>query len=329
MSKVQLPMMLEVLSETHPGSEFSLVSFKDKPILPFGIPPTTENGYYSDYCAHIESHLTANLSAVIERYESSHPMGGGDPSENQFHALLGATQAEGIKWPNNPDRAQLLVLVTDAPPHFEDDGSDPQGMRPSTGTFDEANVDTQCVTEFYPNPEQVKASIMQRNAYTAFLIYDPEYMEGLVGRSWLWFNRFINQTDEFITLQAENSSDFWTKLAGIIGIIEDIECLPQSSTVVPTQPQTSAEVTPSQTPPASGVVTAIGTPEVTGTPCPPCPPCPACPVPPCVPCPPCECAPPCPPKDCPEFTKLCEDGVMIKLGQPVDELRVVVNGREW
>eukprot|EP01055_Gregarina_sp_Pseudo9_P001522 Gregarina_sp_Pseudo_9__1521@NODE_2020_length_1199_cov_1271_142241_g1865_i0_p1_GENE_NODE_2020_length_1199_cov_1271_142241_g1865_i0NODE_2020_length_1199_cov_1271_142241_g1865_i0_p1_ORF_typecomplete_len314_score18_66Integrin_beta/PF00362_18/1e18Cys_rich_VLP/PF14194_6/0_021VWA_2/PF13519_6/0_079VWA/PF00092_28/0_12_NODE_2020_length_1199_cov_1271_142241_g1865_i01441085 len=282
MATVQLPTMVSILNETHPGSEFALVAFQDKPIVPFGVAPTPENGYYSDHCTFINSALTTNASAIEEIYAMYGPNGGGDPPESQFTALLAATQAQGIQWSGSPDRAQLIVMVTDAPPHFAGDGSDPQGMQPSTGTYNEANPDDQCVTEFYPSPEQVKTSIQQRSAYTAFLVYDPEYMEGLVGRSWLWFNRFLNQTDDFITLQAQDSSDFWTNLASIIGVIEDIECLPASTTTPPTTdtlPNTSpATVEPTGLP----TLTPIGTVESTELPgsdstegdtteCPPCP----------------------------------------------------------
>eukprot|EP01053_Blabericola_migrator_P006045 Blabericola_migrator_1__6044@NODE_3045_length_2088_cov_1140_209797_g1901_i0_p1_GENE_NODE_3045_length_2088_cov_1140_209797_g1901_i0NODE_3045_length_2088_cov_1140_209797_g1901_i0_p1_ORF_typecomplete_len412_score94_27Integrin_beta/PF00362_18/1_5e19VWA/PF00092_28/5_7e06VWA_2/PF13519_6/0_038_NODE_3045_length_2088_cov_1140_209797_g1901_i07231958 len=317
----QLSLMVSNLKETHPGSTVGLISFRDKPITPFGIPPTPENGYYSDYCARIDVPLSDNVTALTEAYLANPPNGGGDAPENQFHTLLGATQAQGLAWPSALDRTKLVVMVTDAPPHFGSDGSDPQGMIPFGGNFDEDDIDGQCVTEFYPEPEQVQQGILAVGAYAAFVIYDPEYMEGLVGRSWTWFNRFLGQTDDFITLQAEDSSDFWTKLAGIIGVIEEIECIetPTETPVITTLP-------PDETVTPVGTIQAT-TPAVTDE-CPPCPTCPPCEevtCPPCPPCPPC----PCPPKDCPVFTKYCQDGVLIKLGQAVDELQVVVDDVDW
>eukprot|EP01053_Blabericola_migrator_P000324 Blabericola_migrator_1__323@NODE_1082_length_5496_cov_1003_158224_g741_i0_p3_GENE_NODE_1082_length_5496_cov_1003_158224_g741_i0NODE_1082_length_5496_cov_1003_158224_g741_i0_p3_ORF_typecomplete_len217_score41_93Integrin_beta/PF00362_18/3_7e13VWA/PF00092_28/0_011_NODE_1082_length_5496_cov_1003_158224_g741_i022651 len=155
MKGTQLPLMVSTLKETHPGSTFGLITFRDKPITPFGIPPTAENGFYSDYCARIDVPLSDIEALLPLAYANNPPNGGGDPAENQFHAMLGAVQSQGIAWPSGVDRAKLLVLVTDAPPHFGSDGSSMQNMTAFGGTFNEADIDGQCVTELYPEPQPV------------------------------------------------------------------------------------------------------------------------------------------------------------------------------
>lgn len=314
MKSEQLPEMFATIQDAHPDSKFSLITFKDKPIPPFGTVPTTENLGYSDYCQRFHVDFTEDVSKIYDHYNSETPNGGGDPAENQFGAILAATQSNRVSWNSEPDSTKLIVVVTDSPPHFENDGLDTKGMKPASGVFDDSDPDLQCVTEYYPSPAQVLASIYARGVYSAFLVYDPEDWSGLPAKSWQWFNRYIGQVDDFANLNAADSSNFWPNLLKVIQEIENLECgTVTSSTTSTTIPPTSTTILTSTTPPSTtvaGETTAVCEHE-----CPPCVPCESEICPPCVPA-----------SDC-TTAVICEEGVVIKLGYEPKVLNLEIDGR--
>eukprot|EP01053_Blabericola_migrator_P002586 Blabericola_migrator_1__2585@NODE_172_length_12094_cov_159_438181_g149_i0_p7_GENE_NODE_172_length_12094_cov_159_438181_g149_i0NODE_172_length_12094_cov_159_438181_g149_i0_p7_ORF_typecomplete_len193_score42_22Integrin_beta/PF00362_18/3_5e06_NODE_172_length_12094_cov_159_438181_g149_i044325010 len=172
---------------------------------------------------------------------------------------------------------RLIVVVTDAAPHFEDDGSNTFNLPNFSGTFDEANADSQCVSQYYPNPTTVKNSILERQAYFAALVYDGSHDYELPIESWRWFNNYLNQTEGFVHDIENDSSNFWERLSQVITSLEDVEC---------------GDVTTAA--PPDETVTPVGTLEPTMLPTEECPPCPT-------PCPPIGCDP------------CCREGVLIKL----------------
>jgi len=266
MANSELPVMFDTLSETHPGSSFGIVSFADKPILPFGYPP--EPNYRDDYCYLLDAPLGQNLADLTGVYNNYLASGGADPPENQYGAIVNTLQAKKIGWGSNPDAIRLVVLVTDAPPHYDDanGGVDRHGMAAFSGTFEEDNINGQCTAQFYPSWQE---TIRQINApvdggippYVAFLVYD-DGADGKTLDTWQWFASQIYENNSFVRERAEDSSNFWEELSQIIGIMDSVECQPISSTT-PTPTTTTTDSTSTTTDNGSGI--PAGSTETTET----------------------------------------------------------------
>lgn len=242
MASTQIPAMKTDLDKTHPGSTFALVSFTDKPIAPFG--------KKADYCASFEvAPLTDDTEELVHFYETKIPFGDADDKYgNNFGALFAASQSGQIGWSNDL-AVRLVVQVTDKLPHFHGDADNTKfGLSSPSGLYDEAKDDL-CTKEYYNTPAQVAKSIEARGAYLAHLISSPDYLSGEVGKSWVWFNRFAGQTDDFVNLISADSSDFWKKLSSIIQKIEQVECHSASTPLRELQESVSAEPAMSPTKP--------------------------------------------------------------------------------
>ena len=127
------------------------------------------------------------------------------------------------------------------------------GMAPFAGTFDEANADAQCLSEYYPSPDQVAENLVSSKTYGAFLVYDGDWNNGWAAKSWKSFNSFIGQPEAFIAQQAENSSDFWQNLSAVISALEAVECIDRTSTTP--QPTTTTIATTASLPPITEMTT--------------------------------------------------------------------------
>eukprot|EP01056_Protomagalhaensia_sp_Gyna25_P001863 Protomagalhaensia_sp_Gyna_25__1862@NODE_1987_length_1363_cov_862_388218_g1637_i0_p1_GENE_NODE_1987_length_1363_cov_862_388218_g1637_i0NODE_1987_length_1363_cov_862_388218_g1637_i0_p1_ORF_typecomplete_len344_score38_23Integrin_beta/PF00362_18/1_5e20VWA/PF00092_28/0_004_NODE_1987_length_1363_cov_862_388218_g1637_i01241155 len=248
----ELPLMCEILEERHPGTRFGVVIHKDKPVTPLGLS--------TDFCVDTEVDMSNKEEDLLELYSRNIPYGGGDAPECQFVALLAASQ---LPFPWNADATKLFIVVTDAPPHFKDDGSNTMGLADHTDEFDMFDPKGQCATQYYPTPEQVHKSLHQVGGYLAVAVHDGDYMNGLVRRSWEWMIRFMGQPDDFVQDLTSSSDNFWEALSIIITALEHIECGPQASTQRPT------------TTPEGGASTSHMAPTTTLY-CPPCPTSPTC-----------------------------------------------------
>lgn len=211
----QLPAMLKALAVSHPNSTFTVGFFSDKPFPPFG-----EAG---DFCQRLNE-LTHDGETLTTLYGAQVPNGGGDKLQNNLGALLAAAESRTVGWGGNELATKLIVHVTDSAPHFYD-GVHSEDLEVPQGHFKKEREEEQCLREYYPSPNQVKASLRsQPHLHVAHLVYDPEYLQGPVARSWVWFNRYHGQTDHFVNLREKDSSDFWHKLHSIISRIDELEC---------------------------------------------------------------------------------------------------------
>eukprot|EP01057_Protomagalhaensia_wolfi_P000227 Protomagalhaensia_wolfi_Nauph_80__226@NODE_1125_length_1714_cov_193_306866_g858_i0_p1_GENE_NODE_1125_length_1714_cov_193_306866_g858_i0NODE_1125_length_1714_cov_193_306866_g858_i0_p1_ORF_typecomplete_len410_score39_45Integrin_beta/PF00362_18/9_8e25VWA/PF00092_28/6_8e05VWA_2/PF13519_6/0_0011_NODE_1125_length_1714_cov_193_306866_g858_i01041333 len=226
MKNVQLDLMYSTLKETHPGSAYAVVPFGDKPISPLG------NSY--DWCLTFLSELSTDISVLKADYDKLYSQGGGDAPEAQFTAIVAAAQSNTPGWGVVNAAARLMVVVTDAAPHFEGDGHNP-GLAPFSGAFDEENMGEQCRTEYYPTPDTVRRALWNRQTYFGALVYDGSYDYNLPIESWEWLNGFLNQTEGFVHDIDSDASNFWERLALIIAEVEEIECgLSEPTTLTPT-----------------------------------------------------------------------------------------------
>lgn len=229
MRDTQLKQMVTALSASHPNARFGVVSFRDIPLHPFGTP--------TDFCHRFVSPLTSDLNELKNAYSSLTVTGGGDPPEDQYGALIAACQSSIPGWsPPDSIATNLIVLSTDAQPHFANDGFNYPGdkaLPPYSGNYNDTDPKGQCVKSYYPSPDQVKNALIGREAYLAQLIFDGAEQDYLVTRSWQWFNAYIGQTPDFIEPLANDASNFWSSLSQIIRRIEDTEC-PAITTVAPT-----------------------------------------------------------------------------------------------
>ncbi|EZG78458.1 integrin beta [Gregarina niphandrodes] len=242
MKNTQLSLLTQGILAEHPDSRFGVVSFKDKPVYPLG--------NRDDYCQRFDASLSTNVDDVIAAYGNIVSYGGADAPENQFGALFAALQSDTPGWSKDPVATKLVVISTDAGPHYAGDShTEDMGMRPFGGVFQEGNAAEQCLQEYYPSPEQVKNLIASTGAYVASLVYDGDWNNGWPSKSWIKFNQYIDQKDAFVAPQAPDSSDFWSRLAAIIATIEDIECIHETTPAPTTTPATTTP--PATLPPAT------------------------------------------------------------------------------
>eukprot|EP01057_Protomagalhaensia_wolfi_P001628 Protomagalhaensia_wolfi_Nauph_80__1627@NODE_2003_length_1248_cov_17_794045_g1568_i0_p1_GENE_NODE_2003_length_1248_cov_17_794045_g1568_i0NODE_2003_length_1248_cov_17_794045_g1568_i0_p1_ORF_typecomplete_len350_score63_80Integrin_beta/PF00362_18/3_3e16VWA/PF00092_28/0_073VWA/PF00092_28/4_7e03_NODE_2003_length_1248_cov_17_794045_g1568_i0641113 len=257
----ELPVMVEVLEVNHPGTHFGVVVHKDKPIYPLGLD--------TDFCVDTEIILSHEKEDVLKLYNRNIPYGGGDVAECQFVALLAGSQ---LPFPWNEEATKLFIVVTDAPPHFEDDGSNTMNLPPHTDEYDILDPEGQCISQYYPSPDQVRQSILQVGGYLAVAVHAGDYMNGLVKRSWEWMVRFMEQPDNFVQDLTASSDNFWEALSAIITSLEDIECAPDKTTT------RSPGTTPAPHTTTGGLGAASTSPmaPTTTLDCPPCPTSPTC-----------------------------------------------------
>eukprot|EP01055_Gregarina_sp_Pseudo9_P005438 Gregarina_sp_Pseudo_9__5437@NODE_679_length_2382_cov_576_732394_g642_i0_p2_GENE_NODE_679_length_2382_cov_576_732394_g642_i0NODE_679_length_2382_cov_576_732394_g642_i0_p2_ORF_typecomplete_len312_score20_28Integrin_beta/PF00362_18/4_7e15VWA/PF00092_28/0_0002_NODE_679_length_2382_cov_576_732394_g642_i01791114 len=222
MQNVQIPKMVEALIIRHPGTRFAIMCFQDKPFYPFGSE--------SDQCIFSHGGFTTEVADLQSLYDLRFfPYGGSDGPENQ-KAILAAVESPIYNY--NELATPLVVVSTDAAPHFAEDGLNP-GLPPFSGTYDDQNPQGQCINQYYPSPDQVKSVLHSHLTYLAAVVYDPKYMYGLVARSWKWFVEFIGESDEFLNLMSSTSDDFWDRLSEIIIHLENAECGMDTTTPVP------------------------------------------------------------------------------------------------
>lgn len=238
MRESQIPAMISGLSTEHPGSRFAVLTHRDKPIWPLGSA--------GDYCARPGSPFSIDGTIVLSAYTDLEARGGADGPESQFVALLAASQLSMYEW--NPMHTHLIVVATDAQPHFNLDGFNTMNLPAAPDTYDENDPETQCSSVYYPSPEQVKSSLNKIEAYLAAVIYDPDYQNGLIARSWQWVIRDFGETDDFLNLMSSDARNFWEKLAKIISELEATECIVSSTSPAPL---TTSENTFSGCPPCT------------------------------------------------------------------------------
>ena len=232
MKNTQLDLIYNGITSAHPNSTFGMVSFKDKPIWPLGD--------RDDYCSQYNAPLAADVQSLKKAYENIASYGGADAPENQLGALYNVLATNKINWTQGKEAAKLVVISTDAGPHFAGDSRSAMlpPFNPQSVSDDDMSV---CTSNYYPSLDQAKGVIEYSGAYVASLVYDGDWANGWPSKSWIAFNSFIGQRPEFVAAQAPDSSDFWHKLAAIIKVIEDEECYQDTTTTV--SPTTSTAVT--------------------------------------------------------------------------------------
>lgn len=110
--KTQFPDFLNDLLKIFPFLRVGLISFRDKPILPFGAS--------SDFCAKKISPLTKKFQDVIKEFLLVKAGGGGDLPENPLEAMLYAmTDEADMGWITKPTKdgipvANFIYVITDA-----------------------------------------------------------------------------------------------------------------------------------------------------------------------------------------------------------------------
>ena len=112
MAETQLVLMQEMLTRYHPGSYVGVTSFRDKPI-----------GVLASLIRITVSSLICRSRAIspkswkVDRTLTS--TGGGYLPENQFGAMIATLQSQTPNWHSVPDATRLIVVSTDAGPHFQ------------------------------------------------------------------------------------------------------------------------------------------------------------------------------------------------------------------
>eukprot|EP01053_Blabericola_migrator_P002971 Blabericola_migrator_1__2970@NODE_1859_length_3646_cov_357_337804_g1189_i0_p1_GENE_NODE_1859_length_3646_cov_357_337804_g1189_i0NODE_1859_length_3646_cov_357_337804_g1189_i0_p1_ORF_typecomplete_len378_score65_90Integrin_beta/PF00362_18/2e22VWA/PF00092_28/0_00015VWA/PF00092_28/4_6e03Med25_VWA/PF11265_8/0_0056_NODE_1859_length_3646_cov_357_337804_g1189_i019303063 len=216
LKQTELERMIDRLKTTHPGTGYGVVTFKDKPITPLG--------NWDDYCVKFETPISTDPKGMLDVYSLLDMYGGGDPPEAQYHALLAACQSSTPGWGSVNGATRLIIMSTDSAPHFEGDGHNAQDLVAFTGFFNEEASAVQCLTEYYPTPTQVKNALRLRQAYLGVLVFGGSENKNQPSNSWVWFNRYINQTDAFVHDIENDTSDLSQHLSRIISEIEAVEC---------------------------------------------------------------------------------------------------------
>eukprot|EP01056_Protomagalhaensia_sp_Gyna25_P001927 Protomagalhaensia_sp_Gyna_25__1926@NODE_2021_length_1341_cov_827_264977_g1667_i0_p1_GENE_NODE_2021_length_1341_cov_827_264977_g1667_i0NODE_2021_length_1341_cov_827_264977_g1667_i0_p1_ORF_typecomplete_len330_score55_85Integrin_beta/PF00362_18/1_5e18VWA/PF00092_28/9_8e07VWA_3/PF13768_6/0_0026VWA_2/PF13519_6/0_005_NODE_2021_length_1341_cov_827_264977_g1667_i02881277 len=231
MKDEQLPLMVQTLDLLHPGTQFGIMCFRDKPIYPYGLS--------SDRCVVPHGGFTTELSDLQSLYDEQFPYGGSDAPEAQFHAMFAALKSPLYQY--RPQEATpLVIMLTDGAPHFEGDGFNAVGLPAFSGKYEHEDPDGQCRHQYYPSPVQVKEAFHDNLTYFAAVVYDPRYQNGLAAKSWNWFVDFIGETPQFTQMMDTENPDFWDKLSEVISELEEYEC-DLETTPLPTTAATTEE----------------------------------------------------------------------------------------
>eukprot|EP01071_Lankesteria_metandrocarpae_P008068 Lankesteria_metandrocarpae@DN4854_c0_g1_i4.p1 len=149
------------LNDTFPDAMFSLASFIDKPIAPYG------DLSAGDYCYQLHSAMTRNIADLVLNIRRLTVRAGGDLPESQLDALHRGLLLDNVGWTHSEkdekDRfvLRVAILVTDATFHVAGETS----LIPFSG-----DPNMHCAQYGYPSLAQVKDAFVERNAIPLFLI---------------------------------------------------------------------------------------------------------------------------------------------------------------
>eukprot|EP01056_Protomagalhaensia_sp_Gyna25_P002301 Protomagalhaensia_sp_Gyna_25__2300@NODE_225_length_4292_cov_27_445803_g175_i0_p1_GENE_NODE_225_length_4292_cov_27_445803_g175_i0NODE_225_length_4292_cov_27_445803_g175_i0_p1_ORF_typecomplete_len895_score141_88FAD_binding_4/PF01565_23/1_1e32Integrin_beta/PF00362_18/2_7e23BBE/PF08031_12/2_2e14VWA/PF00092_28/0_0012Cytokinbind/PF09265_10/0_12ALO/PF04030_14/0_25_NODE_225_length_4292_cov_27_445803_g175_i01922876 len=216
--------IVSTVSSGNPGSTWGAMSFRDKPIWPLG---DLEN---EDYCARLETEggFISNLTVLEDFFGRVMPSGGADPKEGQFYAIARAAASGEFAW--RSDAEKLILLITDAPPHFPGDGhTEDFDFTAFTGNFD-LDDDTDCLAENYPTAEQVREILRRQNIHIGFLIIDRERALD----AWTWFNEFIEQDEAMVQEISATGVDVGHRFLPIYSVVKAASCIQIPTLTLPT-----------------------------------------------------------------------------------------------
>ena len=156
----------------HPGSYVGVTSFRDKPIWSLGEPDT-------DYCQQFDLPLTGDFSKVVELYRTLTSTGGWRSAGKPVWSYHCNFAIPNPKLAFCSGCTRLIVVSTDAGPHFEGDGFNNYGLAPFSGVFDNrgwmsnalGNTIQRCViwTLLFRlsllQPEMVKENLLSTSTY--------------------------------------------------------------------------------------------------------------------------------------------------------------------
>jgi len=208
-----LPIVLQGVVDTFPGSKFGGCTFTDKPVFPFGFPP--EEGFVGDWCLNVTTTVSDATPEDITTALVAGELGGGaDRPENQLGALHDVAHKDGLSlWSGDTHSAdgypivRVVTLSTDALYHVDGDaGGFPYFMNPNDGS-----AITQCLEEDYPSIAQVDDSLKDNKVYTVFLVGTDEVDV---------FNGYVDFVDNNLTL-AGGTYFVGTDSSEIIDAMED------------------------------------------------------------------------------------------------------------
>eukprot|EP01056_Protomagalhaensia_sp_Gyna25_P005192 Protomagalhaensia_sp_Gyna_25__5191@NODE_620_length_2995_cov_1292_728011_g481_i0_p1_GENE_NODE_620_length_2995_cov_1292_728011_g481_i0NODE_620_length_2995_cov_1292_728011_g481_i0_p1_ORF_typecomplete_len199_score45_28Integrin_beta/PF00362_18/1_2e05VWA_2/PF13519_6/0_0072VWA/PF00092_28/0_15_NODE_620_length_2995_cov_1292_728011_g481_i014722068 len=124
----------------HSGSSYALSLFRDKPV--------EHLGESDDFCINTLVESGSSLDEVAAAYSAAAtPGGGGDSRNNHFGAI--ANLLDPTKdWIRDSSQAHLILLITDTPPHFAQDGGESyhSSLLPVT---DIRHTDPESCSEYY------------------------------------------------------------------------------------------------------------------------------------------------------------------------------------
>eukprot|EP01054_Gregarina_sp_Poly1_P006767 Gregarina_sp_Poly_1__6766@NODE_364_length_9189_cov_605_028174_g300_i0_p4_GENE_NODE_364_length_9189_cov_605_028174_g300_i0NODE_364_length_9189_cov_605_028174_g300_i0_p4_ORF_typecomplete_len378_score59_25Integrin_beta/PF00362_18/1_6e02Integrin_beta/PF00362_18/9_2e15VWA/PF00092_28/0_006_NODE_364_length_9189_cov_605_028174_g300_i01521285 len=202
----------------HPGSTISLSMFRDKPI--------NELGELEDYCMKPLISRTQDLAALSHFYDIEFASGGWDFAENQYGALIEVLQSPSkYPWMTNPDAEKLVILITDAPPHYAGDGGEAtySFLEPWT-SWSEQRSEELCSKHYYPTPDEVASVVTTSDVHLGIIIVRPDEYNRKAWVDWEWFNGYIGQTSDYIA-ESRGQLDGWLQqILGFISTLRQDEC---------------------------------------------------------------------------------------------------------
>lgn len=232
-----LPSIAATLPLQHPGSLFSLVTYRDKPV--------NELGEVEDDCFTVQS-LNEEDPMDLEAYLLAEEAGGGwDYPENQYGGLLAALKSpKTIGWRTNPKATPVIIHITDSEPHYEGDGRQslyPQ-LAPWGADYDEDLADEYCNNRYYPAPNVVQQAILESGVYVSHIIVRPEWQSGRALAAWTWFNELVGFPSEFVQALEDSMDNWFGEFSEILTEIMELECGEETTSTEPAQ-RTTKELT--------------------------------------------------------------------------------------
>lgn len=234
----QMPEIYSAVQELFPGTRLGVAEFKDKPFFPLGWPDY-------DYCYQLISQgLTTDLPTLMADYGYLYVSAGGDLPEASYQAIINACYDNRVGWRDfaGPEidftktGARIIVLVTDAVPHFEGDMAKypqvPQLPKNPGGIWQD-QFDEFCATYDYPHFDQVVDAINEQEIALVLVVRNDQQNSFA---AWQWFNSYLGQPPDLLTPLLDDPNEFTAALIKVLQWIGDEQC------VVPTFPPTTDEV---------------------------------------------------------------------------------------
>eukprot|EP01057_Protomagalhaensia_wolfi_P000771 Protomagalhaensia_wolfi_Nauph_80__770@NODE_1442_length_1528_cov_58_606447_g1115_i0_p1_GENE_NODE_1442_length_1528_cov_58_606447_g1115_i0NODE_1442_length_1528_cov_58_606447_g1115_i0_p1_ORF_typecomplete_len413_score86_58Integrin_beta/PF00362_18/4_1e08VWA_2/PF13519_6/0_081_NODE_1442_length_1528_cov_58_606447_g1115_i0521290 len=217
--KPQLVSAIRALDDffvNHTGSSYALSLFRDKPV--------EHLGESDDFCINTLVESGSSLDEVADAYSAAPtPAGGGDSRNNHFGAVTNLLEPTK-DWIRDSSQSHLILLLTDTPPHFAEDGGETyySSLAPVT-ELTHTDPET-CSEYYYPKPRMLQDGLDSTNSYLGVLVVENQARKTETYKAFEWLNAYMGQRSDMVAGAKPTEEALVRKMKRVLNGLEHSIC---------------------------------------------------------------------------------------------------------